>query len=461
MPRSFLILVLAVAAVAAPRPVVAEEAADPLTLEQAVRLALDANAALRASDARVGAARAGVQEARSLRLPRLALEGVAQHSDNPTLVFSNRLGQAGFRAQDFALGALNEPDPLGNWQARMRLSQPLWSGGRIRTGVEAAGLARDAAEADREADRQRLVHQVVEAYTGAVLARRELRVTGESLDTARAHVRLVADLHRGGLVVASDVLQAEVREGEVRELALRAESTAEVAVAALNLALGRDLDTPVVLPEELGNEAGAGADAGGDEPGDGAREAELARLVARGLEPPGLTCARRAAGARRARARSAWSARRTGPEVGLDASYEMNAEDFFGADGDNWTVTLGFAVDLFDGHRARARTRRAEEQAREAAESTELLAQAISLEVRRAYFERHSAGQRLAVAGKGVELAERSLEIVADRYREGLTILPELLDAETALTRARLRRIAAEREVLLARATLDLVTGDL
>jgi outer membrane protein TolC len=53
------------------------------------------------------------------------------------------------------------------------------------------------------------------------------------------------------------------------------------------------------------------------------------------------------------------------------------------------------------------------------------------------------------------------LEIVEDRYREGLTTLTELLDAETALTRARLRRLAARRDLFLARASLDLATGRL
>ena len=441
-------LMLALSLLAAPSP--GQDEPPTLTLERAVEIALGGNRELRAAGARLGAAEAGVDEATSYRRPRLTLDGVVQRTDHPVLVFSNLLSQSSFAAENFALDALNDPDPLSNWQARLRLSQPLWTGGRIRGGIDAAGLERDAAAADQEAARQQVAHRVIESYTAAVLARGELEVTRESLATARAHVALIADLRDAGLVVASDLLQAEVRESEVQELTIRAESAAAVSVAALNLALGRDLDTPVTLPAELAHDGG---DAGGD-------DVELARLVARARERrPDLDAARSRQAASERATRVARAARR--PQVGLDASVEANAEDFFGTDGDSWAVTVGLSYDLFDGGAGRARVARAEHRASEAAEHAELLAQAISLEVRRAAFELRAAGQRLVQAEKGVELAERSLEIVADRYREGLTILTELLDAETALTRSRLRRIAATRDVLLARATLDLATGDL
>ncbi len=441
------VLALPWPAAAQPQDVASESPV--LTLDRAIEIALAGNRELRASEARLGAASAGVDEARAARLPRLVLDGSYQRTDNPVLVFSNLLGQSNFQAENFRLDDLNEPDPLDNWKARISVAQPVWTGGRIAGAVDAAGLERDAAESDREAARQRVVHQVIESYTGAVLARGELEVTRESLATARAHVELVSDLRRGGLVVESDLLQAEVRESEVRELTIRAESGAEVAAAALNLALGRDLDTPVALPAGLEMDAAATPE-----------EAGLAELVerARGRRQHLAAARRRHAASERFEGIER-AARR--PEVGVGASWEMNAEDFFGADGDNWALTVGLSFDLFDGHRARARRQRAAESSREAAERTELLAQSVSLEVRRAYFERRAARQRLEQAEKGVALAERSLEIIEDRYREGLTILPELLDAETALTRARLRRIAAQRDVLLAGATLDLAIGDL
>ena len=423
-----------------------EAAAEVLTLERAIDIALDSNRELKAADARVGAAEAGVGEARAARLPHAELAGIYQTTNNPVYVFSNLLGQSNFRAENFALDALNEPDSLSNWKSQLTLSQPLWTGGRIKYGLQAANRGHDAELSAREATRQQVVHRVIESYTGAVLARRELEVAREALETVRAHVKLTRDLEEGGLVCESDRLQAEVRESEVRELVIRAESGVEISAAALNLAMGRDLALPVSLPDAIELET--------------APEPDLAELVAQaGGNRPDL----RSAKERGKAAQSMLSLARADrwPKVGLNAGYEANAEDFFGTDGDNYSVMVGLRFNLFDGFATRARVERAREQAREADEMQELLAQSIALEVRRSFYELRAAAQRLEQARRSVELAARSHDIIQDRYREGLTILPELLDGETALTRARLREVAARRDVLVARATLDLATGNL
>ncbi len=427
-------------------PVSAEEGSI-LTLEQAIAIALEQNRELEAADARLGAAAAGFEEARAERLPRLDLAAAVQRTDNPALVFSNLLGQESFAAENFALDRLNQPDPLSNWQTRLTVTQPLWTGGRIGNAIGGAELQRDAADSGREATRQRVIHAVIAAYTAAVLADHELDVARESLATASAHVDWVRDLWQSGLVVESDVLQAEVRVSEIEELLIRAESGVEISRAALNLELGRDLGTPMALP----------ADVELDSP---AADLELDALVAAARDRrPDLRAARQLTGAAGRRVDLERAGRR--PEIGLEASWEANAEDFFGADGDNWALTVGFQLDLFDGHRRRARVRRADHQRREAEARAALLAESVGLEVRRSLSLLGAARQRLEQSARGVRLAERSLEIIEDRYREGLTVLTELLDAQNALTRARLRRLGARRDVLLARASLDLATGNL
>ena len=85
----------------------------------------------------------------------------------------------------------------------------------------------------------------------------------------------------------------------------------------------------------------------------------------------------------------------------------------------------------------------------------------IELEVRRASAELDSALSRVKIAGTATRLAEESLRIVRDRYGEGLSPLVDLLDAETGLTRARTRRVMAQRDVLVALSSLDLATGSL
>jgi outer membrane protein TolC len=421
-------------------------AAGVLDLPTAVETAIENNHVLGAADAELRAAEAAVLEAASSRMPRVELSETFLRTTNPVYVFGNLLGQESFGPENFDPAFLNEPDALNNWNTKLTVTQPVWTGGRIRGGIDASRLARETARAARERTRQEVVHRVIETYTGAVLANHHLQVAREALETTRAHVKIVSDMFEAGLVVESDLLQARVRESEIEEMVIRAGSAVEIARAALNLAMGRDLDVPIELPETL-------------EPrpeGDQTLESLVEQAVA---SRPDLEAAE-------SRARTAERMIRIQkagylPEVGLVGSYEANAEDFVGGDGTNWSVMAAARFTVFDGRATRARVRQARERHDGARRMNEFLRHAVGLEVRQAWYEVQAARKRLEQTVRAVEMSGESLRIVEDRYREGLVTLVELLEAENALTRARTREVAARRDLLTGQATLDLAVGRL
>ncbi|MCG8456979.1 MAG: TolC family protein [Holophagales bacterium] len=420
-----------------------------LLLEQAILCALEGNRRLAASEARSEAAAAHLETATAGRLPRASLGLSIRETDDPTLVFSHKLAQGIFTEADFAIDRLQDPGSLSHWQIGLRLEQPVWTGGRLRHGIAAAEAGLGAAEAEHRSGRQQVAHAVIHAFTRAILAGRQEAAARASLTTASANLELVRDLHRAGLVVASDALAAEVREGEVREMLIRAESGHQVARATLNRVLGRPLGSPLHLPESIEGTAVLTT----------LREGELPDLLDRALRRrPDLEAAR--LGARVAAEGEKLERAERRPQLGLEAFHETAAGDFFGTDGTSFGVTLQLGWKLFDPGQG-SREAAAEAAHRESRARLEDLEQTADLEVRRAHHELRAARQRLAQTSTAVDLAKRSLDIVRDRYQNGLAILPELLDTETALTRGRARRLAAERDWHLARATLALATGDL
>lgn len=422
---------------------------DVLTLDEAIETALAENLSLTAADARLDAAAADVDMAKSGRLPRVRAEAGVQRTDNPALVFSNKLAQGVFDETDFAIDSLNEPDAFTNWQARLLVEQPIWTGGRLKHGIAAAEAGLGAAEAGREATRQHVVHAVVDAWTGAVVARARVGVAESALKTAEANLRIVSDLREAGLVVASDPLQAEVRVAEVRETVALARADAASAEAALRMALGGwdgELVLPETLPDPSDSETGA-LDAL-------LHEAESAR--------PALAAAGQARAAAAELSRLERATRL--PQIGLQGFAEANDEDFFGtgssSGGTNYAVGVGLKYDLFDPSR-KGRIARAEARRSEAAADVEALRQQVRLDVTRAFHQLDAVRQRLVQTRRAVELADSSLAIVRDRYQNGLAVITELLDSETTLTSARLRRLAAERDLRVAHASLDLAVGRL
>jgi hypothetical protein len=93
-------------------------AQEPLTLQQAINEALG-----QSSEAAI--ARAGDQEAKSAAtmartqlLPQLNFTEDISRGNDPVYAFGTRLRQRQFTQADFALNALNRPQPIGNFATR-------------------------------------------------------------------------------------------------------------------------------------------------------------------------------------------------------------------------------------------------------------------------------------------------------------------------------------------------------
>jgi len=412
-----------------------------------VALALDGNPGLAAREAETRAAEAGVRESRGARWPRLEVITDAARTTDPVGVFGGLLRQERFAPQHFDPGFLNEPDPLDNYRGLVAVEQALWAGGGIAAGIEGAERGAEAARLLAERARQELAFRVLDRYTGAMVAERAVAVSRESLEAARGNVRLARDRFETGLAVESDLLQARVRESDAEAALAEADRDAAVARAALNLELGRPLDTPFTLPDGLPE-----APPQGTEP--------LEALVARAAEArPDL----RAVAAQVEAARAALEGAEAGrlPRLGWGGSFEADAEDLSDDPGSHWSVGLGLTWTGFDGFATGARIDAARARLEEAERLAELAGLGVALEVEAALRGLEAARLRAREAAEAVTLAERSAVIVQDRYREGLTTVVELLDAEALLSGARTRELQARREVAVAGGRLALATGGL
>lgn len=442
--RTLVVLATSLAFAGLGGPARATDAGAPgeLTLERALVIAETANSDLEAARHAARRAAAARDEAGAGWFPTVGLDAGVVRSDNPTLVFSNKLAQERFAAGDFDLGALNRPDPLTNWQTRVTVEQPLWTGGRLAAAERLASARHDAALAGVDAGRDAVRAAVVDAWSGAILARRQVEVTLEALATAEAHARVTRDLFDAGLVVESDVLRTEVRLREVREMTTRAETAVATSNAGLAAVLGRspDLAIPDALPDPP------------EAPEDPDSLVERARTAHSEVRAAALEAEAAARAVDLVRAGNR-------PTVGLQGAVEANDRDPLGTEGTNWTAGVGLRWTLFEGPRRRARKEAAEADLAAARARLRSLEARSAVDVLRAWADLRSARSLLEETDASIGLAERGLRIVEDRYREGLTTLPELLDAETTLTRARLRHARARREGWVAAGALDRALG--
>ena len=87
-----------------------------LSLKDAVREALTNHPSIASAAARVKAATARLDEAKSGKLPRVQYSESFARSDNPVFVFGALLTQRQFTDTNFAIGSLNRPNFLNSVQ---------------------------------------------------------------------------------------------------------------------------------------------------------------------------------------------------------------------------------------------------------------------------------------------------------------------------------------------------------
>ena len=90
------------------------------TVEEAIARALVTHRPLEATRAEAEAAARGASAVGADRWPTLALSAGGVYSDDPVAVFGTRLRQQRFTQDDFDVGALNDPGPLGDWNAGLQ-----------------------------------------------------------------------------------------------------------------------------------------------------------------------------------------------------------------------------------------------------------------------------------------------------------------------------------------------------
>ena len=420
-------------------------AAETLTLDQAIETALHKNPGLKAADAQVEEARAGLLRSSSAFLPKVTLSETWSRTDNPLMVLGTKLNQEIVSPLDFAPDAINDPDAISNYNTRLAVMQPVFNGGKEYLGRTQAKISRDAALETRERSRQDTAYGVIKAYYGVLLAQEYLRVAQQSLETSTENVRLAEARYRAGAVLQSDLLRARVQEAEVKEMVTRSENGLKLAMANLSFAMGveqgREYDLNGTLEVKQG-------------------DPDLTALSGSALsERPDL----RALELNRKNAETSVSLARTDyvPSLNLMGQVDWNSDRFGGNDAKSWAVMAVLQWNLFDGLVTRSNVRQASATAARTRAMEEQMRAAVQLEVKKAYYDLEASQDRIATTSSSVQEAEEGLRIVQKRYEAGMTTLVDVLGAENALIRARTNALQALYDNNVADAELKLAAGAL
>jgi len=420
-------------------------AAETLTLDQAIDMALRNNPGLKAADAQVEAAEAGVLRSASGFLPKVTVSETWSRTDSPLMALGTKLNQEIVTPADFDPSVMNHPGPISNYNTRLAVMQPVWNGGKEYVGRKQATLAKEASIQDRERARQETVFNVIKAYYGVLLAKEYYKVAVQSLETTAATVKLAEARYKAGAVLQSDLLRATVQLAEVQEMATRSQNSVKLANAAINFAMG--------VPQGTEHEVSGVLSTQDMKTG---MDAMLEEAASKRPDLMSMELNRRNTEKSVTMARSDYL-----PSLNLMGQMDWNSDKVAGDEAKSWAVMAVLQWNLFDGLVTRSKVKEALATSSRMRSLEEQTRSAVQLQVRQAYYNLTASLDRIAATSSSVQEAEEGLRIVQKRYEVGMTTFVDVLGAENSLIRARTNVLQALYDNNIAQAELKLAVGTL
>lgn len=406
-----------------------------VTLPEAVRLALERNPDLATAQQRLTAAQAALRQADAAFYPRVRVSESYAASDNPVQAFMMTLNQRAFNLN----ANFNHPDNTDNLNTKLLATYPLYNGGSDLAARQATRLGAEARANSIDAVHNELVFEVTRSFYTIGKARRFVSATEAAVASMESNLNLASNRFVQGSVLKSDLLDADVHLAEARE---------NLVLARNALAISESIFRNVLGIGETGNVTAV------EIPFRAPKDSVTGPLDV--SQRPELLAMQKIVAATERQVRTVSGGHL--PRVNAFASYDLdsgNARRFE----DSWVAGVSVELDVFDGFLTRSKVAEARanlDAARQELRRTEL---ALQLEAKEAQLNLQEAQARIETSGRAVSQAEESLQIIKERYGNGLALLTQLLDTETALTSARQRRAAAEADCEIARAALNKALG--
>ena len=308
-------------------------------------------------------------------------------------------------------------------------SLPLYTGGKNEARIDSASLGTDIAALTTERAREELKYSVIKAYFDALEARRTIDVDQESVDNYEAHLTNVQQLYQAGSKARIDVLRSSVELSDARQTLIKAQNSYEVDLATLRNLLNLDRSEPLTLTDDFVYDT---FDISlSDCVGYALRSRKDLQAENDTLQQKELAVKEAKAGLR--------------PTVSLSAGTGLS-QDFEpeGRDSHSWNAGLSASWNLFDSGVTKAAIDEAEAARDKAALSLQKAQEDVDLSVRTAYYNMREAEHRMQSTADAVGQAEQDAYIAREKYRAGEGIMLDVIDAQTALSKARLNEISAQ-----------------
>lgn len=360
----------------------------------------------------------------------------------PTLDASASTGYS--RSWPEQTGLFAPDDESNSLSAGVSLRQPLYSGGRVTHGIDAALAGVERGRQNLRAVEQQVMLNVIQVYADVIRDTEILRIRETNLGVLQRQLEEANARFEVGEITRTDVSQAQARLASSQADLSSARAQLAITRAAYAAVIGQPPGTLEALPDLPGT------------PGD--FDIALDMGLADNPELLAALWSLEAAEASVAAARADHL-----PSAGLTASYGTSgtAAPFGLDDSQSLQVGVSASIPLFTGGLNRSRVRQALEQANAAQLGVEGARRTVLQDVSSAFAQVMSSNDALRASEEQVRAARIAAEGVRQEAQVGLRTTLDVLNQELELRNAEIAYVSAQRNRYVAQALLLAAMGNL
>jgi len=408
-----------------------------LSLDEAVQLGIQNSKNLKIDAAKIEEATADLLEAKNRQLPELKVSGSYMYlPTKPTVDLKISTGS----------GGAGGPEVHQVAYASANLSVPIYSGGRIKYGIQSAKYLVEASKLSTENDKIAIAYNVAQAYNNLFKANQSIKVLEENLTASQKRDETFLKMENNGIIARNDRLKANLQTSNIELQLLEAKNNYNIANINMDLLLGLSETTEIEVDQNYIEE--------GNEVKPISFYVNEARENRKDLQA--LTQQRKAAelGTKAAKAENLPSIAFTGGYVAADIPKFLTVYNAV-------NVGIGVSYNLSNIWKENSSLKQSKAREMQLAATDELLNDNIKLDVNREYQNTDYSKKRISVFEKSAEQANENYRITKNKYDNGLATMTELLDADAAQIAANVGVINAKADAALAYRKLLQTTGTL
>ena len=410
-----------------------------LTVEQAIEIGLQNSKTLHSSLMKVKSAGARISEMNAMRLPSLKLSaGYRKLSSVEPFSIQGPTGPITIA-----------PSILDNYSTTLTLSQPLFTGFKLLSNSNIAEYNAGSTNEEYNKDKVELVFNIKNAYWTLFKAAQLKKVMDDNVQMVKAHLEDAKNLMRVGMMTQNDVLKLEVQLSDMLFKQIDAENAVKLSTVALNSVLSIPLTTNVEIMSSVNLTP--------------ADYSELNKLIGDAVEQrPELKSAGyriKAGEAGVTMARSSWY-----PQISVYGNYyysRPNQRIFPSQDKfkDTWDAGVNLSLNVWDWLTTAHQTEQAQATLAQAVDGMGIIKDNITLEVTQNYLSVDQAKRKIDISELTVKQATENMRITSDKFKNGLALSSDVIDAETAQSTAKINYTNSIVDYELAKARLDKSIG--